>query len=108
MAARRKVDRRRDDSLRGRASRTRDLTFDTVRIVEIHTPVFASGREAGGFESRDRIGWVVIRDAVAVVMQAGLLALGGRQPASAGGKEAFLSPRFQAKVFLIPLRATLP
>ena len=53
-------------SLRG--SRTRDLTFDAVRIGKIHTPVFASGREAGGFESRHRIGWIVIRDAVAVVI----------------------------------------
>ena len=48
-------------------SRTRDLTFDAVRIGKIHTPVFESGREAGGFESRDRIGWIVIRDAVAIV-----------------------------------------
>jgi len=71
--------------LRGRASRTRDLTFDAVRIVEIHTPAFASGHEAGGSESRDRIGWIVIRDAVAVVMQAGFLALKERQPAFAGG-----------------------
>ena len=84
----------------------RDLTFNAVRIGKIHTPVLASGREAGGFESRDRIGWIIIRDAVAVVMQAGFLALKERQPASAGGKEAFLSPRFQAKMFLIPfLRA---
>jgi hypothetical protein len=88
-------------------SRTRDLTFDAVRIVEIHTPAFTPGREAGGFESRDSIGWIVIRDAVAVVMQAGLLALEERQPASAGGEEAFFSPRFQAKVFLIPFLRTL-
>jgi len=93
--------------LRGRASRTRDLTFNAIRILEIHTPAFASGREAGGFESRDRIGWIIIRDAVAVVMQAGFLALKERQPASAGGKEAFLSPRFQAKMFLIPFLRTL-
>src|SRR6266540_2929445 len=70
-------------------SRTPDLTFDAGRIGKIHTPVFKSGREAGGFESRDRIGWIVIRDAVAVVIQAGLLVLKERQPAFAGGKEAF-------------------
>jgi hypothetical protein len=29
-------------------SRTCDLTFDAVRIGKIYTPVFASGREAGG------------------------------------------------------------
>ena len=90
-----------------RVSRTRDLTFDAVRIGKIHTPVFASGREAGGFESRDRIGWIVIRDAVAIVIQAGLFALKERQPAFAGGKEAFLSLRFQAKVFLVPFLRTL-
>ena len=81
-------------------SRTCDLTFDAVWIGKIHTLVFASGHEAGGFESRDRIGWIVIRYAVAVVIQAGLLALEERQPAFARGKEAFLSLRFQAKVFL--------
>jgi hypothetical protein len=90
-----------------RVSRTRDLTFDAVRIGKIHAPVFASGREAGGFESRDRVGWIVIRDAVAVVIQAGLLALEKGQPTFAGGKEAFSSRRFQAKVFLIPLLRTL-
>jgi hypothetical protein len=61
---------------------------------------------AGGFESRDRIGGIVIRDAVAVVMQARLLALEERQPAFTGREEAFLPRRSQAKVFLIPfLRA---
>src|SRR5215211_890001 len=88
-------------------SRIRDLTFDAVRIGKIHTPVFASGRETGGFESRDRIGWIIIRDAVAVVIQTGLLALEERQPAFAGGKETYLSRRFQAKVFLIPFLRTL-
>src|SRR5205809_8057954 len=88
-------------------SRTRDLTFDAVRIGKIHAPVFASRREAGGFESRDRIGWIVIRDAVAVVIQARLLALEECQPAFAGSKEAFLSLRFQAKVFLVPFLRTL-
>jgi hypothetical protein len=86
---------------------TRDLTFDAVRIGKIHTPVFASGREAGGFESGDRIGWIVIRDAVAVVIQAGLLALKERQPAFAGSKKAFSFRRFQAKVFLVPFLRTL-
>ena len=89
------------------ASRIRELTFDAVRIGKIHASVFASGREAGGFESRDRVGWIVIRDAVAVVIQAGLLALEERQPAFAGGKEAFSSRRFQAKMFLIPFLRTL-
>src|SRR6266496_2978504 len=88
-------------------SRIRDLTFDAVRIGKIYTPVFAPGREAGGFESRDRIGGFVIRDAVAVVIQAGLLAMEERQPAFAGGKEAFLPSRFQAKVFFIPFLRTL-
>ena len=96
-----------ESAMRVPVSRTRDLTFNAVWIGKIHTPVFASGREAGGFESRDRIGWIVIRDAVAVVIQAGLLALKERQPAFAGGKEAFLSRRFQAKVFLIPFLRTL-
>jgi hypothetical protein len=74
--------------------------------VEINTPAFAPGRESGGFESRDRIGWIVIRDAIAVVIQAGLRAVEERQPAFAGGEESFFSCRFQAKVFLIPfLRA---
>ena len=87
-------------------SRTRDLTFDAVRIGKIHTPRFASGREAGGLESRDRIGWIVILDAVAVVMQARLLALEERQPAFAGSEEAFFARRLQAKMFLVPfLRA---
>src|SRR4029453_14969221 len=86
---------------------TGDLTFDAVRIGKIYTPAFASRREAGDFKSRDRIGGIVIRDAVAVVMQAGLLALEERQPAFARGKEAFFSPRFQAKVFLIPFLRTL-
>ena len=96
-----------ESAMRVPVSRTRDLTFDAVRIGKIHTPAFAFGREAGGFESRDRIGWIVIRDAVAIVIQAGLLALEERQPAFAGGKEAFLSRRFQAKVFLIPFLRTL-
>src|SRR6266516_135404 len=86
-------------------SRIRDLTFDAVRIGKIHTPVFASGREAGGFESRDRIGWIVIRDAVAVVIQAGLFAMEERQPAFAGGKEASSSRRFQAKMFFDTISA---
>ena len=73
-------------------SRTRDLTFDSVRIGKIHTPVFASRREARGFESRNRIGWIVIRDAVAVVIQARLVAMKERQPPFAGGKKAFLVP----------------
>src|SRR5262245_48697224 len=90
-----------------RISRTRDLTFDAVRIGKIDTVAFASGREAGGFESRDRIGWIVIRDAVAVVVQAGLLALEERQPAFAGGKEAVFSSWFQTKMFLIPFLRTL-
>ena len=90
-----------------KVSRTRDLTFDAVRIGKIHTPGFASGSEAGGFESGDRIGWIVIRDAVAVVIQARLLALKERQPAFAGGKEAFSFRRFQAKVFLVPVLRTL-
>src|SRR4051794_38249041 len=47
--ARRRLDRRLDDSCVARASRTRDLTFNAIRIVEIRTPAFASGREAGGF-----------------------------------------------------------
>jgi hypothetical protein len=88
-------------------SRTRDLTFNAVRIGKIHTPAFASGREAGGFESRDRIGWIVIRDAVAVVIQAGFLALEKRKPALAGGEEAFSSSRFQAKMLLVPFLRTL-
>src|SRR5215471_12014556 len=66
-------------------SRTGDLTFDAVRIGKIHTLIFASRREAGGFESRDRIGWIVIRDAVAVVIQTRLLALEERQPPFACG-----------------------
>jgi hypothetical protein len=70
-------------------SRTRDLTFDAVRIVEIHTPAFAPGREAGGFESRDRIGWIVICDAVAVVMQAGLLALEALRKRAISTEEPF-------------------
>jgi hypothetical protein len=41
------------------------------------------------------------------VIQAGLLALKERQPAFAGSKEAFLSLRFQAKVFLVPFLRTL-
>jgi hypothetical protein len=90
-----------------RISRTGDLTFDAVRIGKIHTPVFSSGRDAGGFEPRDRIGWIVIRDTVAVVIQAGLLILEERQPAFAGGKKTFSSRRFQAKMFLIPFLRTL-
>ena len=82
-----------------RVSRTRDLTFDAVRIVEIHTPAFAPGCKAGGFESRDRIGGIVIRDAVAVMVQTGFLALEQREPAFAGGEEAFFSRRLQAKMF---------
>src|SRR6266480_7923672 len=65
-----------------RVSRTRDLTFDAVRIVEIYTPAFASGREAGSFESRDRISGIVIGDAVAVMIQPRLLALEQCQPRS--------------------------
>src|SRR5262249_28792155 len=45
------------------------------------------------FESHDRIGWIVIRDAVAVVLQAGLLPLEERQLAFAGCKETFLALR---------------
>ena len=90
-----------------RVSRTRYLTFNAVRIGKIHAPVFASGSKTGGFESRDRIGWIVIRDAVTVVIQARLLALEERQPAFARGKEAFSSRRFQAKVFLVPFLRTL-
>src|SRR5437764_5698018 len=88
-------------------SRTRDLTFDAVRIVEIYTPAFASGREAGSFESRDRISGIVISDAVAVMIQPRLLALEECQPAFAGRKEPFSSRRFQPKMFLIPSLRTL-
>jgi hypothetical protein len=88
-------------------SRTGDLTFDTVRVAKIHTVIFASWPEADGFEFRNRIGWIVIRDAVAVVIQAGLLALEERQPAFAGGKEAFSSRWVQAEMFLVPFLRTL-
>ena len=56
-------------------------------------------REAGGFESRDRIGWIVIRDAVAIVIQAGLLALKERQPAFAGGKKPSRPVGFKPRCF---------
>jgi hypothetical protein len=86
--------------------RARDLAFDAVWIVEVDATAAALGRQTGGFESRDRIGGIVIRDAVAVMVQTGFLALEQRQPTFAGGEKAFSSRRLQAKMFLIPfLRA---
>jgi hypothetical protein len=61
-------------------------------------PMILLERQAGGFESRDRIGGIVIRDAVAVMVQTGFLALEQRQPTFAGGEEAFFSRRLQAVV----------
>ncbi len=60
------------------------LALDAVGIVEVHATAAALGQQADAPEALDRIVGIVLVDAVAVVVQAGLFALEQCQPAFAG------------------------